>query len=69
MFYNCNQMTTIYGNDWNTSAVTNSTDMFAFCSSLKGGNGTAYNYNNRDKTYARVDRSGTPGYFTTGQLQ
>ena len=38
--------------------------MFGDCTRLKGGNGTAYNSSYTDKTYARIDASGTPGYFT-----
>ena len=50
-----------------TSAVTDSTKMFYKCTSLVGGNGTTYNADNLDKTYARIDggpSSATPGYFT-----
>ena len=35
--------------------------------SLVGGNGTTYNDSNpKDKTYARIDIPGRPGYFTQG---
>ena len=38
--------------------------MFYNCTKLKGGNGTAFDSNYKDKTYARVDKAGQPGYFT-----
>ena len=47
-----------------TTNVTNSTNMFGDCNNLVGGNGTTFDSNNIDKTYARIDSSSTPGYFT-----
>ena len=47
-----------------TTNVTNSTNMFSDCNNLVGGNGTVFDSNNIDKTYARIDSSSTPGYFT-----
>ncbi len=48
----------------NTS-ISASTDMFRNATNLVGGNGTTYSPSNpRDKTYARIDAPGTPGYFT-----
>jgi hypothetical protein len=38
--------------------------MFSNCLALVGGNGTPYDSTHTDKTYARIDRPGTPGYFT-----
>ena len=65
MFSSCSSLTTIYASDsFNTDNVTSSGSMFNLCSSLKGGNGTSYNSSYIDKTYARIDKSGTPGYFT-----
>ena len=64
MFSNCTQLTTIYGGDWIKNNATTSTNMFKNCTSLVGGNGTHYNSNHTDATYARIDRVGTPGYFT-----
>jgi surface protein len=66
MFMNCPNLRTIYvGSGWNTAAVTESGKMFYDCYSLEGGQGTTYNYSNpRDKTYARIDGNGGPGYFT-----
>ena len=38
--------------------------MFDKCTSLVGGNGTKYNPSITNGLYARIDRKGTPGYFT-----
>ncbi len=48
----------------NTSKVTSSDYMFNDSTNLVGGNGTEYNNFYIDKTYARIDTDGTPGYFT-----
>jgi surface protein len=65
MFYFLDNLTTIYAsNNFNTSAVTNSDAMFSNSDKLVGGNGTKYNSSYIDKTYARIDTSSTPGYFT-----
>ncbi len=66
MFAGCTNLVTIRVDaNFTTSAVTNSSSMFYGCTSLIGGNGTVFNSNYTDKTYARVD-GGTvyPGYFT-----
>ena len=47
-----------------TTNVTDGSNMFKECNSLVGGNGTVFDSNNIDKTYARIDTSSTPGYFT-----
>ena len=66
MFARCENLKTIYcDNDWNTENVTDASGMFAGCTSLVGGNGTAYDEGHTDKEYARIDREGTPGYFTS----
>lgn len=58
-------LTTIYVSDtFVTDKVTDSSNMFSTCDVLVGGNGTKYNSSYLDKTYARIDKSGTPGYFT-----
>ena len=49
---------------WTTSAVTNSTKMFGLCTKIVGGNGTTFNSSYTDKTYAVIDKTGTPGYLT-----
>ena len=66
MFYGCSKLKTIYAsNKFDTSKVSNFSDMFYNCTSLVGGNGTTYNSSYTDKTYARIDSSSTPGYFTS----
>ncbi|MBQ5998441.1 MAG: InlB B-repeat-containing protein [Treponema sp.] len=68
MFFNCSNLTTIYaaaGTDWGSIENINSSDMFIYCDSLKGGNNTVYDESKTDKTYARIDGlDGKPGYFT-----
>ena len=54
-FYYCYHLKTIYSNDWNTDKVTQDTDMFAYCGSLVGGNGTTYNARKKGKEMAVVD--------------
>ena len=66
MFNHCYELKTIYAsNKFNTSQVSDSINMFFNCTSLVGGAGTTYNYSYTDKTYARIDSSSTPGYFTS----
>ena len=66
MFSYCSKLKTIYAsNNFNTSPVSNSGNMFYNCTSLVGGAGTTYNSSYTDKTYARIDSSSTPGYFTS----
>ena len=72
MFWLCSRLTTIYVSEfnsetntgWTTTAVTNSKGMFSGCTKLVGGNGTTYNNNITDKTYAVIDTAETPGYLT-----
>ena len=72
MFRNCYELTTIYvskfeeniKNGWTTLAVTDSSSMFQSCSKLVGQNGTKYNSNYNDKTYARIDMPGIMGYLS-----
>ena len=66
MFNNCKALKTIYaGSGWNTASVSSSTNMFAGCTALKGGSGTAYDTNYEDKTYACIDNPpDDPGYLT-----
>ncbi len=66
MFYNSTNLRTIYvGNGWSTAAVTHSANMFSNCTSLVGGQGTTYDANHIDKTYAHIDGgTSNPGYFT-----
>ena len=72
MFYTCNSLSKIYVSEynettdkgWTTKNVTDSRDMFYAATKLVGGNGTVYNFSNRDATYARIDKEGEPGYLT-----
>ena len=64
-------MTTILANEnFITTAITeadnnhSSEEMFFGCQALIGGNNTPYDSSHTDKEYARVDVTGTPGYFT-----
>lgn len=66
MFYDCTKLTTIYVSDlWDTKSVTNSTNMFYNCIKLVGGDGTSWNSNYLNVTYARIDDlPSNPGYLT-----
>lgn len=65
MFANATRLKTIYASDSIvTGNVSNSGKMFDGCTNLVGGNGTAYDSSVVDKTYARIDKAGQPGYFT-----
>ena len=66
MFYRCSNLRTIYvGSGWSTAAATDSEQMFYNCSNLVGGQGTTYDANHIDKTYAHIDGGeSNPGYFT-----
>jgi bacterial surface protein 26-residue repeat len=64
MFDGCTALTTIYGGDWVKMPELEQTNMFRYCTSLVGGNGTTYSSAHIDAEYARIDRPGTPGYFT-----
>lgn len=66
MFQGCNQLETIYaGNGWSTVAVTESSEMFAGCTNLVGGQGTTYDENCVDAARAHIDGGPSdPGYLT-----
>jgi surface protein len=67
MFGDCYELTTIYcSKDWSSTSAS-SDNMFGTCRKLVGGNGTAFDSNVTNATYARPD-GGTesPGYFTAG---
>ena len=66
MFKNCSSLKTILVSDkWDTTAVTDSTQMFTGCTAIVGGHGTAFDSAKTDAEYARVDgRSGSKGYLT-----
>ena len=57
---------TIYASThFDVSHVISSTQLFNDNTNLVGGNGTTFSPSNpTDKTYARIDAPGTPGYFT-----
>ncbi len=63
---NCGKLKTVYvlpGTDWSTLSF-NSSNMFTNCYKLVGGNDTTYNGGKLNKSYAKVDTEGNPGYFT-----
>ena len=63
--YNSLLTTIIVGDGWTTAAVTNSQSMFYGCTHLVGDQGTAYNADYLDKTYAHIDGgTSNPGYFS-----
>ena len=66
MFNWCDKLQTIYvGSGWSTAAVTSSDYMFDNCTSLVGGQGTAYDENYTDAAYAHIDEgTSNPGYLT-----
>ena len=52
-------------NTFTTDLVSSQDFMFSNSPDLIGGSGTVYSDSNpKDKTYARIDAPGTPGYFT-----
>ena len=71
MFIECDSLVTIYvGNDWSTAFVTSSVAMFWDCPNLVGGQGTTYDANHVDKTYAHIDGGpSNPGYFTAAYMR
>lgn len=67
MFCQNTALTTISvdGTKWNTGAVTSSISMFYMCPNLVGGQGTVYDINRVDASYAHIDGgTSNPGYFT-----
>ena len=67
MFFDCTNLRTIFvGSDWTTASLINSDNyMFDGCTSLVGGQGTTYDANHVDATYAHIDGGpSNPGYFT-----
>jgi hypothetical protein len=68
MFYNCDNLRTIYvGNGWSTAAETSpNNNMFYNCTNLVGGKGTTYDANHVDVEYAHIDGGPSdPGYFSS----
>lgn len=66
MFDGCSGLTSIYvGSEWTTASVTEGSNMFRYCTNLVGGQGTTYDANHTDYTYAHIDEgSANPGYLT-----
>ncbi len=66
MFAMCEQLTTIYASkDFVMDNVEDSSDMFPDTKALVGGEGTPWDEEITDKTYARIDGlNGEKGYFT-----
>lgn len=66
MFSACSSLKTIYvGNDWSTASVTAGNNMFNGCTTLVGGDGTRFDPNHIDYTYAHIDGgTSNPGYLT-----
>ena len=68
MFFGCSSLTTIYVDEdlFKTNNVTSSNNMFRSCLSIVGQNGTTYDANSINVTYARIDKPNQAGYFTKG---
>ena len=65
MFGGCKKLKTIYCNDdWNKIGM-DADETFEECYSLVGGNGTRFDPDHTYIDYARPDKPGEPGYFTT----
>ena len=65
MFYYIGVRTIYVSNTFITDLISDQQDMFSSSPNLIGGNGTVFSASNpRDKTYARIDAPGAPGYFT-----
>lgn len=68
MFDGCENLTTILVSyPWNPDHAKGSRDVFRDCEKLVGGNGTAYDPELTDWTYAVVDTPETPGYLTLAE--
>lgn len=65
-FSGCSSLVTIYADStWALPASgISGLQCFYSCSSLVGGNGTAWSSSNTSYTYFRIDASGSPGYLT-----
>lgn len=69
MFLSCNKLKTIIASDsFNAGNASRYTNMFLFCEVLMGGCGTRYSSSHIGKEYARIDRPGSPGYFTSSNI-
>ena len=65
-FSGCGSLTTIYADStWALpSSGISGSQCFYQCSSLVGGNGTAWSSSNTGYQYMKIDAAGTPGYLT-----
>ncbi len=65
MFYHCKNLRTIFATGgFSTDKIISASNMFAGCTSLVGGKGTAFNEAHVNKEYARIDGGADqPGYF------
>jgi surface protein len=66
MFNGCDSLRRIYVDSvWSVDLVTASDSMFVNCNSLVGGQGTVYDVNHIDATYAHIDGGlDNPGYLS-----
>ena len=75
MFSGCSNLKTIYASEKITTVfvpefvpemdfINGSGGMFSGCTELVGGNGTKYDSEHIDGSYARIDAPDAPGYFT-----
>ena len=70
MFSGCTKLKTIYVDEnlWVKRNENIANNMFEGCTSLVGGNRTAYDSANTGLSYAHVDKPGDPGYLTAGTV-
>lgn len=64
MFWGCRKLQTIYVNEAFDLTKIRGSKVFEDCRKLVGGNGTTYDINKIDETYARIDKPEQEGYFT-----
>lgn len=80
MFAGCSNLKTIYvGEKWSTENLQvfqtpyvkkdGHEGLFTGCEKLVGGKGTKFNANYPNDTYARIDATGIPGYFTAAYMK
>ena len=66
MFNGCTALTTITATDsFAVPEAARSNNMFKNCTALVGGNGTPFDGDKTGGEYARIDKDGQPGYFTS----
>ena len=66
MLSDCDHLQTIYvGDEWSIASLLNPSGTFTGCTSLVGGQGTAYSADHVNGDYAHIDGGpSNPGYFT-----